>query len=193
MTNNSLQLLVGILLSSLALSTANAQTSDSAGPALAADGIQREGFIIGLSVGPGAMQLSDGSGSAGFEGTAFDLHLGGMLNPRTALMFDSFGVSSKVGHLDLTHVVSTIAVQYWPTSRSWVKGGIGMGTLGLAEPVMGGARDGVNGGALLAALGYELNHGRAFTIDAQLRLTVARYDAGNTVTGQSFSIGVNWY
>src|SRR5436190_7129834 len=56
-------------------------------------GIQRRGFVIGFSLGGGTMNCGDCPDDSALSGVALDLHLGGMLTPQLALMFDGWGVA----------------------------------------------------------------------------------------------------
>lgn len=90
--------------------------------------VRREGFLIGFSLGGGAFSLADCDDCESMDGVALDLHLGGMLTPRLALMFDGSGVAHSLeGGGSLVHVIDTVAAQYWVHPRVWLKGGLGFG------------------------------------------------------------------
>jgi len=78
------------------------------------DGIHRSGFIIGFSLGWGSISCSSCPDGDSLSGAAVDIHLGGMLAPNVALMFDGSGIGHTIdGSGTLTHVVDTLAVQVW--------------------------------------------------------------------------------
>ena len=59
-----------------------------------------------------------------------DLHVGGMLSPRLALLFDASGAASYTTAFVQTRYVTNLlyagAAQYWLLPRFWIKGGLGV-------------------------------------------------------------------
>ncbi len=161
-------------------------------------GVQREGLMFGISLGWGAIQSSDCSDCEDLAGLGLALHIGGMLNPRLAIMFDGSGVGHPIENADATlvHAVDTIAAQYWVSDSIWIKGGIGFGQLSI-QYSDGTQDESELGGAVMGAVGIEVLQGRNFTLDVQLRGAAANYDTefGGSVTLSNgyILIGANWY
>jgi hypothetical protein len=151
-------------------------------------GILRSGFIGGFSVGGGAMGGCSDCDAIG--GLAVALHVGGMLSPRLALMFDGGGIFRPVDGGSVFHSIDTLAAQYWPTGNFWVKGGLGTGVLRLADNHGVVVSDA--GFAMLGAIGIEIAQGRRFALDLQATLAAAFYSDGKLMNG-TIGIGFNWY
>lgn len=150
----------------------------------------RSGFLIGFSLGGGTITCDD---CDDLSGVALDIHLGGMLTPRLALMFDGMGVAhSFEGGGTLIHVVDTVAAQYWVTPQFWIKGGLGIGRLSVNDENGDEVLASETGSAVMVGAGYEVLHGRSFALDLQLRGAVAHYDDGEIQMG-SLNLGLNWY
>jgi hypothetical protein len=154
-------------------------------------GIHRSGFIIGFSLGGGSM-IPDCSECDSLNGPAFAIHLGGMVAPNLALMWDGSGVAKHDEYIDATLVnaVNTFAVQYWPTSMVWIKGGIGFGRLTLSS--RSDRLESDTKPAVLAAAGVEVLQTRSFALDLSVRLVPVFYD-DFTLTNASLNLGFNWY
>ena len=152
---------------------------------LAADAhaVEREGFLIGFSVGAGTLNCDD---CDTLYGPASELHLGGMIGDKVALMFDGGGVAGDEDGETIYSTVSTAAVQYWVADNVWLKGGLGLGQLSCS------GCDSETGLGILAGIGLELVQKTKFVLDLQGRVSTAGYDAGR-VNNLSVQIGFNWY
>ncbi len=155
--------------------------------------VDRKGFIIGFSLGGGSFSSAECNNCDSLSGVGLDIHLGGMLTPRLALMFDGSGVAHTEENGSVIHIIDTVAAQYWVTPRVWLKGGLGIGRLSVND------RDGneiaaseTGTGALFAA-GVELVQSRTFALDLQLRASAVSYDNVDTISMTSLTVGVNWY
>jgi hypothetical protein len=156
-------------------------------------GIHRRGFIFGFSLGAGTMGCSDCGGSDTLGGLSLELHLGGMLTPRVALMFDGSGVVHTFeGGGSLTHVVDTVALQVWAADRLWLKGGLGIGQLTASESESSSTLRSETRAAAMLAIGVELFQGRSSALDLQLRGAATSFSDA-TVTNGSLLIGYSWY
>jgi hypothetical protein len=154
----------------------------------------RSGLVLGGSLGGGAIS-SDGCGPYCGSAGMFEGHIGGMLNPRLALMGDFWGGAHPwddgIGTGTTYQGIYTVALQYWATDIVWLKGG-----LGFAQLVFG--YDGTevpdeNGAAVLAAVGVEIVQSYNFALDLHFRLGHGFYDTGPDVNNFALMIGVNWY
>jgi hypothetical protein len=157
----------------------------------------------GGSLGLGGMH-DDGSGitncdncsnAPAFEG---DLHIGGMLGPRFALLFElqANGRTVHSNALDgdtlLTQTAEMLAGQFWITPQLWVKGGLGVTQLQADNNYV--TYDYGTGAAIMGAVGFELMSARFFALDLQGRLIEGEYNSGNdNVTAASVGLGFNWY
>jgi hypothetical protein len=123
---------------------------------------------------------------------ALDIHLGGMLTPHVALMFDGSAISHSFDDgSTLTHVVDTLAVQLWASEWFWLKAGVGIGRLSVSDNGNAPLRSDTRPAAMLA-IGLELFQGRSSALDVQLRGAATSFSDG-TLTNSSIHIGYNWY
>lgn len=164
----------------------------------------RQGLTLGVGFGIGDMSADSGPidcldcsydpGAAGF-----DFHIGGMLNPRLALLFELW-ISGKTldagGSATLFQSVAMVAGQYWVTPRLWLKGGLGAAHLSVTydDGYYAGDEPIDDGLAAMGALGYELVAGPRFALDVQLRLGTGSYDGiGDQIHTGLLGLGFNWY
>jgi hypothetical protein len=127
-----------------------------------------------------------------------DFHVGGMLGPRFALMFEAQGNAQPVhsdlynGDTFLTQSTAMIAGQYWLTPQLWIKGGLGFAHLQADDSYF--TSDLGSGGAIMGAVGFELLSARFFAVDLQGRIIEGAYHGTNDhVTSGTVGIGLNWY
>jgi hypothetical protein len=168
-------------------------------------------LMFGASVGLGGM--SDRGGDIECSGCDYstisgegDIHVGGFLGPRFALMGEFQINAQTLSSSRFTGETSTlvqsalmIAGQFWITPQLWIKGGIGFANIQVDTSYFG---DGItdettqpeNGGALMGALGYEILSAPYFSIDLMGRVINASYKGiDNNVTGATIGIGISWY
>ncbi len=168
-------------------------------------------LMFGASVGLGAM--SDRGGSIECAGCTYstisgegDLHLGGFLGPRFALMGEVQVNAQTLSSSRFTGQTSTLvqsalmlAGQFWITPQLWIKGGIGFANIQVDTSYYGdGVTDATtqpeNGVAIMGAVGYEVLSAPYFSIDVMGRLINASYKGiDNNVTGATIGIGISWY
>jgi hypothetical protein len=157
----------------------------------------------GFGVGLGGMSDSGGdiscdncnSNPLAFE---IDGHLGGMVNPRLAILFELQGNSQTLhsdvfnGDTFLTQGAAMVAAQFWVLPQLWIKGGIGFARLQVDDTF--GVSDVGTGGALMAAIGVELFSARNFALDLQGRIIEGTYNSLNdNVTSGTIGVGFDWY
>lgn len=163
-------------------------------------------MAIGFSFGLGGMQIGDDDvtcPSCDYEpiGGEFDFHIGGMLSPRFALLFEVQGNGKTVeenlfGAKTLMQVTAMAAGQYWLTPQLWVKGGIGAASLSYSydDGYESASEDIDEGLALMGGIGYEVLSARNFSIDLQGRMISGTYDGiDQQVTSGSVGVGFNWF
>jgi len=127
-----------------------------------------------------------------------DIHIGGMLTPRFALMFEGQvnvqTIHSRFYDEDtvLSQTAGMVAGQFWILPILWVKGGLGFSHLQVDDTYV--VEDLGNGVAFMGAVGVELLSARNFAFELQGRLIEGTYNSGDDhVTSGTIGIGVNWY
>jgi len=159
----------------------------------------RTGFTLGVGLGIGSLHLSDSFGEDDFGSGFFELHLGGMISPRLALLVELWGSSHSNNEFNdeqLTQGNAGVALQGWVSPRLWLKGGIGSSRLEASD--FGSVVAEAEGAALLLAVGYELLHHPRYALDLQFRTTFASYGEDNAfgeleTSSGSLQIGFSWY
>ncbi|HET9990814.1 MAG TPA: hypothetical protein VFQ65_19925 [Kofleriaceae bacterium] len=160
-------------------------------------------LAYGFSIGLGGMH-DDGSGITNCDNCAnapaleLDFHIGGMLGPRFALMFEG-QLNARTVHSDvyngdttLSQTAPMIAGQFWITPQLWVKGGLGVAALQADSTYV--TYDYGTGMAVMGAVGFELMSARYFALDLQGRIIEGTYNSGNDhVTAANIGLGFNWY
>ena len=158
----------------------------------------RYGLVIGGALGLGGISSNDCPACG--AGGAWEFHIGGMLNPQLALLFDMSGVvrsyDDTAGNTNtLYNSLFAVALQYWLTDRLWLKGGVGdayisLDTTDYAGFVYSNGSESALG--LLGAGGFELISARTFSLDLQLRFMHGFY-SGDGATNWGLLIGLNWF
>ena len=160
-------------------------------------------LAFGFSIGIGGM--SDQAGLTNCDNCSYnpaaleaDIHLGGFITPRVAILFEG-QINAQTVHADdlngdtvVTNTALMGALQFWLTPQLWIKGGIGFAHLDVNNDVGG---DGYGGGvALMGAVGFELLSTRRFALDLQGRIMEAEYSSfGDNITAATVGLGFNWY
>ena len=157
----------------------------------------------GIGIGVGGMH-DNGSGITSCDNCSnapaleLDGHIGGMIGPRFALLFEA-QLNARTVHSDtfgadttLSQTVGMLAGQFWITPQLWVKGGIGVA--GLQADSRYVTTDYGTGGAIMGAIGFELMSARFFALDLQGRIIEGTYNSGNdNITAANIGLGFNWY
>lgn len=155
----------------------------------------RNGFVIGGALGGGVIWAGcddcDVRASIGL-----DFHVGGMLSPRLALLFNASGAASYTTDFAPTRYVASLlyagAAQYFLSSQLWIKGGVGIARVVQSDAPLFVTFESETGFGFLLAGGVELLQRDTFALDAQLAVSPAFY-AGTSVTDVVALVGVNWY
>jgi hypothetical protein len=144
---------------------------------------EREGFLIGFSLGFGSSHPCDNC--PGFGGTFM---VGGMAQEDLAVLFEVTGVgSSDEGRDNQGLGTATIAARYWPYYKVWLQGGVGIG-FSLDENAFGETVNDDRDWAVTAGAGYEIVQRRHFTFDVSARGALA-----GDRRSVSLTLGFNWY
>jgi hypothetical protein len=167
-------------------------------------GVYRSGIIFGVSGGVGAV-ASDNCGDACGVAGVLEAHLGGMISPRAALMFEIWGAdhpySAGGNSFETINTFFTGAAQYWVTDIVWVKGGLGLAELRQTinddyNGVYSSTVNDVTGFALFGAAGIEVLQSYNFALDIQLRIGNGFYSQDSSsfsVQNYALMVGFNWY
>jgi hypothetical protein len=156
----------------------------------------RYGLVVGFALGGGAIDTSNCEPN--FCGGAFsgEFHIGGMLNPRLALMLDVWGnfrdfVDPVTGNDDnASQSLWTAALQFWPADILWLKGGLGIAHLQIGDPY--GTFDDETALGLLLGGGVEVVHMANMALDLQFRFGRGFYSVGG-LNNYAFLVGLSWY
>jgi hypothetical protein len=172
------------------------------GPA-AADGEprpHRDGFMIGLALGPGFI-ADAGFGDAGGAGGHVSLRVGTVATPtmQWVLQLDSYAYELSIEGQDEKgqQAVSTLALaaQLYLTNAMWVKGGGGFASVVTRDSVerADGTRLSSSGGfALIGGGGIDLVRSGMFVLDLESNLSVSAFGEGALIT-LGLGLGLNWY
>jgi hypothetical protein len=165
-------------------------------------GVYRAGLVFGFSGGIGGVSASNCGDECGVAGS-LEGHLGGMIGPRTALLFEIWGndhpwTDSAGNSRETINTFFTGALQYWLTDILWVKGGAGFAEIRATVDTGYGYSADVGDGsgfALFGAAGVEVVQSYNFALDIQLRAGNGFYDRSQGGNAQNYAlmVGFNWY
>lgn len=169
-----------------------------AGPPPPPPGVVRSGFIAGVGIGGGGFGFTDCEDCDSLGVFALHGHLGGMIAPTVAILFDAGFVAGKPNDdLTISQGVALAAIRFWPARIFWLEGGLGLAQLSASSDALNASVNSDTGGALMVAAGIELMQTRSFTIDVELRLTGTRYGNDDRdsvgIAGGTLTAGFNWY
>jgi hypothetical protein len=173
---------------------------DATGQSATSAGTGYHGWLIGFGVFAGN-GLESGSELAAGMG----VQVGHMFTPTLAWMADGHGASVGRADIDADDVSSTVltqaviaaAVQWWPSRRVWLRGGIGPGRVMGATASVGvlpsaEVEETKNGLGSTVAAGFELYRGRLFALDLHARYSGIRAD-GKGYSSIVAGLGFGWY
>ena len=98
----------------------------------------RSGLVIGGGIGFGALS-ADQCGDLCGGALSLEGHIGGMVDPRLAMMFDAWTTIHPIPGSDgeTTNTLYTGALQFWPIPVLWLKGGVGLGNTQIRSNSIG--------------------------------------------------------
>jgi Outer membrane protein beta-barrel domain len=152
-------------------------------------GVYRSGVVVGFGIGGGSIIADNCSNCGG--GGGFEVHLGGMLNPRLAVMGEIWGIGRPTDNGTLSNVLYGAAIQYWVADIVWLKGGLGGGTISFEDSITG-QTDSESSLALTGAVGVEVVQSYNFALDIQLRVGHTTVSGGGA-SNVGLLVGFNWY
>lgn len=159
-------------------------------------GVQRRGFTIGASIGGGSFSISYDRQNVDdrLEGASGEIHLGGMITPTLAILFDGWAVGGDINdYQSLFHNIGTVSLRAFLGQWIWVQGGLGFAQFTLDDRVNGtSSSSSESGGAAMGAIGVEFYQSPHVTLDVSLRLGAASYSNADVSMG-ALQIGINWY
>jgi hypothetical protein len=157
-------------------------------------GMYRGGLVVGFGVGVGAITADNcvncGGGAGGLE-----FHIGAMVNPRLAVLFEGWGLARPVENGGtLTNSMAAGAVQFWVNDVFWVKGLLGFGTVRFSydDSYYYGGSVSESAFAIGGAAGFEIMQSNNFALDLQFRVAHMAYDFGGA-NNIAAMVGFNWY
>lgn len=154
----------------------------------------REGFAIGLAVGP-AMQLGYGISESSGTGPGFNLRVGTVASPRWIWLLEISTTAYRaeddrgVARVNQSAVV-TFGGQLYVNDAFWLRGGPGFATFTRRTEDTETASFG--GLGVVGAGGFDLLRRGGLAMSAEAMTSLALYRDG-TVFGAALQLGVSWY
>ncbi|MEZ4403034.1 MAG: hypothetical protein R3B06_23630 [Kofleriaceae bacterium] len=149
----------------------------------------REGFAIGVALGPSAqfgLQIGDATGAGG----GFDLRLGTVASPRWVWLAELAATTVLRAGVVNQSAVLTFGGQRYVKDALWLRAGAGFATFTRSGGAMELAR--FSGLGLLGAGGIDVFRRRGLALSTEVAATMARYRDG-TVLGVALQLGASWY
>jgi hypothetical protein len=140
----------------------------------------RSGITFGGELGFGTVacdETNDGGCESFNSAPGLDVHLGGMLSPRLALVGDVWGMRHAEDHSTFSQAIATAGLRVWLLRSIWLAGGIGAarvswtydsGPLSLMDQT-----DTVP--AVMGAIGWELISTPKLAVEVSLRAGAGFY------------------
>jgi hypothetical protein len=151
----------------------------------------REGFWIGVGLGAGSLgcEVCEGERETSWSG---NLKLGGTINRRFLLGVETNGWYKSESGVTLTYGNMSAVGYFYPseTSGFYLKGGLGIATLGVEVDEFGS--DSETGGGAVVGLGYDARVGRMFSLTPYLNFMAGSFDGG-TANVVQFGVGLTWH
>lgn len=158
-------------------------------------GVVRQGFLWGIGLGAGSIGVScNGCTKENLGGISAEFHVGGMLTPTLALLFDgSIVIHPYPDGSSLSHEFNAAMLRGFLGDRFWVQGGLGLGRASISDPSGNLTAETKLGVGVELAGGWEFLQSGNFTVDAQARVTAAAYPDQTDITNVDLAVGLNWY
>jgi hypothetical protein len=175
---------------------------------------QRYGLALGVSFGFGGMSSGKGPlrciecDDKPLSGN-FDVHVGGMLSPQLALMAELGWAMQRIDgdYADYLYQVQLLGVvKYWILPQLWVKGGLGVSSVGIQyndviyddgfDTIVATDEDELSTGfGIMGAIGYEVFSAPFFAIDVLVRGQSGNYkhDLDQRVNALHVELGFSFY
>lgn len=155
----------------------------------------REGITFGGGIGGGHIACErEGGRCEDLNGAVgLDLHVGGMLNPRVALVLDAWGMRHAEDDATFSQGMLTAGVRVWPLRVLWLGAGIGAARTSWqydAEVVTLEDRS-ESVPAVMGAIGVEIISTPRLAVDLSLRAGTGFYEDETKVRNVSLGIGIS--
>jgi hypothetical protein len=191
------------LIAPFALIATATATATTAAPAAAEPGryyaanpeaSARTGWNVGVGLGGGEISCSGPGCQDVTEAGSLDLQIGRMIRPRLRAVLDLWGMAHDEEDFKVNQTLLTAGFQYWILSRLWLRGGVGLASVGFRyEGDLDDSDDERHSTIGLAGgIGFEILSRRTFALDVELRAGTGFYDDKRANNG-AFTIGVTWY
>ncbi len=149
---------------------------------------EREGFLVGLTLGFGSLD----TGSQSDVTFNYRFGLGGFINPLWAIAVDFWGAQYSDGFVDVSTNSAGFTVQRFLQNSFWLKGSLG--TAHLVTKDEGFTRGDYDGVATGAMVGWDFFEHGAYHFQATAGVTFEGYEEiSDNVTAVALQIGVQYY
>ncbi len=160
-------------------------------------GVLRSGMILGASLGFGGIFPADCDDCDGLGSFALQGHIGGMIAPQLAVMFDAGALFHPFEDDSLLTSSTFLGVlRGWLGRVIWLEAGLGLGYLQATDESGYFIVEERTGLAALIGAGIEVLQTPSFALDLQVRLSGARYSSEGDafgITNLAVMIGFNFY
>ena len=144
---------------------------------------EREGFLIGFSLGFGSAHPCDVC-----PGLGGSFMVGGMAEEDLAIVFEMSAVGSEDDRREQGLGLATIGARYWPHHKVWLQGGVGIGFPLDEDFDFDDRRGDERDWAGMAGAGYDIVQRGRFAFDVSVRGGIAGDRKSVALT-----LGFNWY
>jgi len=162
----------------------------------AAKAEDRTGVTFGVALGGGTLSCSS-EGCEELNGAgSFDLHVGGMLNPKLAAIGEVWWMVHTASRLTVDQGLVTAALRFWPLNHFWLQGGLGVGRSGYSYDanlvVVADHTEWVP--AFQIGIGVEPIATPTFGLEIALRYGTGFYSNGDhRIHSAALTVGVSFY
>lgn len=151
----------------------------------------REGFAIGIAVGP-SVQMAYGIGNATGGGGGFDLRLGSVASARWVWLIEIAATAYPHDDTANQSAVLTFGGQLYLREAFWLRAGGGFATFTRREARGATPSEQFGGLGGIGAAGFDLVRRGGLALSAEGAGTLALYRDG-TVIGFALQLGLSWY